>query len=77
MKHNKLFDVIGKLFDVIGTVLLGVGFFFAFLPHTNHVSVGFDGETSNLTHVIIGMVLVVVGLGVLVYNNKALKMWKR
>jgi hypothetical protein len=69
MKHN-------KLFDVIGTVLLGGGFFFALLPHATHVAAGFASETSHLTHIIIGTILIVVSLGVLIYNNKALKIWK-
>lgn len=65
-----------KFLDVIGTVLLGIGFFFAFLPHAFHVSAGFD-EASHLIHVVIGIGLVVIGLGVLVYNNKALKIWNK
>lgn len=69
MKHN-------KFLDIIGTVLLGIGFFFAFLPHVFHVSAGF-GETSHLMHVVVGISLVIIGLGVLVYNNKALKIWNK
>ena len=64
-----------KFLDITGTVLLGIGFFFAFLPHTIHVATGLDNNTAHLEHVIIGMILVVGGLGILAYNNKALKIW--
>lgn len=66
-----------RFLDVVGTVLLGTGFFFAFLPHTTHVAAGFDGETSHLEHIAVGITLVIAGLGVLVYNNKAWKGYKR
>ena len=63
-----------KIFDILGTVLLAIGFFFSFLPHAVHVSSGL--EETHLEHVITGMVLVIIGLGILIYNNKALKIWK-
>ena len=65
-----------NLVDVIGTILLVVGFLLAFLPHATHVAVGLE-ETSHLQHVIFGIALVVVGLGILVYNNKALKLGQK
>ena len=66
-----------KILDVVGTVLLAVGFFFTFIPHAIHVAVGLDAGTSHLKHMIFGMITVVIGLGILVYNNNALKIWKR
>mgnify|MGYP001560465441 FL=1 len=63
-----------KIFDILGTVLLAIGFFFAFLPPAVHVSSGL--EETHLEHVITGMVLVIIGLVILIYNNKALKIWK-
>ena len=62
-----------KAVDAVGTALLIIGFFLAFLPHAVHVTVGLDDETSHLRHVITGMILVVIALGILIYNNKALK----
>ena len=66
-----------RLFDIIGTILLFIGFFLAFLPHALHVKAGLDEGTSHLNHVISGMAIVIIALGILVYNNKALKPIKR
>ena len=63
-----------RLLDVVGTVLLAAGFFLAFLPHAIHTAVGLNEETSHLKHIITGMTAVVVSLGILVYNNKTLKL---
>ena len=68
MKHS-------KLIDVMGTILLFIGFFLAFLPHAFHQKAGFN-ESSHLKHVVYGMITVVISLGILVYNNKALKFQK-
>ena len=54
-----------------------MGFFFAFLPHATHTAVGLDDSTSHLTHVITGIVLVIVSLGILIWNNKALNLPKK
>ena len=70
MKHS-------KIVDVIGTILLVIGMFLAFLPHAVHIAVGLDNETSHAKHVVTGMILVVIGLGILIYNNKALKIQKK
>ena len=64
-----------KILDVAGTILLFIGFFFAFLPHAFHEKAGFS-EQSHLQHVIYGMIAVVVALAILIYNNKALKWLK-
>ena len=60
-----------KIADIAGTILLFIGFFFAFLPHVYHDKIGFS-ESSHLKHVVYGLVTVIAGLGILVYNNKAL-----
>lgn len=65
-----------KLLDAIGTLLLFIGFSLAFLPHAFHTKIGLDDGTSHINHVVIGMVIVVAALGVLVYNNRALKQKK-
>lgn len=66
-----------RLFDIIGTMLLFIGFFLAFLPHALHVKAGLDEGTSHLNHVITGIVLVLTALGILIYNNKALKSFNK
>ena len=66
-KHN-------KVIDIIGTILLLIGFFLAFLPHAVHLAVGLDNGTAHTKHVVYGMVLVVIALGILIYNNNALRL---
>ena len=61
-----------KLLDIIGAILLFIGMFLAFLPHAFHAKAGLDEGTSHLKHVITGIVLVLLGLGILIWNNKAL-----
>ena len=68
MKHN-------KLIDVIATIILGIGMLIAFSSHAFHAKIGLSEETSHVKHVIYGMVTAVIGLGILVYNNNALKTW--
>ncbi len=65
-KHN-------KFLDIAGTILLVIGFFLAFLPHAAHIAVGLDNEISHTEHVVYGMILVVIALGILIYNNNSLK----
>ena len=65
-----------RLVDIIGIAILFIGFFLAFLPHAVHIAAGLNEETSHLKHVIIGIVLVIIALAVLIYNNKALKIIK-
>ena len=65
--------MINKLIDVIGTILLFIGMSLAFLPHALHAAIGLDEKTPHLKHVVTGIILVVVALGILIYNNKALK----
>lgn len=60
-----------KLVDVAGTILLFIGMSLAFLPHALHEKAGLE-ETSHIVHVIVGIFLVLIGLGILIYNNKAL-----
>lgn len=62
-----------KLFDIVGTIILFVGMSLAFLPHALHVKAGLNESTSHIKHVIYGIFLVIIGLVILVYNNKALK----
>ncbi len=59
-----------NLFDAIGIILLAVGFFLAFLPHVAHSLVLGPESGNHLSHVIIGMLLVVIGLVVLIVCNR-------
>ena len=65
-----------RLLDIIGTILLFLGMSLAFLPHALHIRAGFDSEASHLNHVISGLALLAIGLAILIYNNKALKIRK-
>ena len=65
-----------KLLDVIGTIILAAGMLIAFSSHAFHARIGLGDETSHLTHEIYGMAGALLGLGILIYNNKALKFQK-
>ena len=58
-----------KLIEAAGTIILAVGAFFAFLPHAFHAKAGF-AEDTHIKHVVYGIVLVLLGLGVLIYSNR-------
>lgn len=62
-------DIKKTLFGV-GTVILFIGFFFAFLPHTAHTSIGLGSETSHVKHVIIGSILILIGIVILILTEK-------
>ena len=64
-----------KIIDTVGTILLFIGFLLAFLPHAFHAKIGLSEQT-HLKHVITGMILVIIALAILIYNNKALKIQK-
>ena len=66
-----------KAVDVISTIILAIGMIIAFSSHAFHSRIGLSEETSHLKHVIYGMITTVIGLGILIYNNKALKIWHR
>lgn len=57
--------------DGLGIIVMFLGFFLAFLPHTVHTAAGLN-DTPHLEHVITGIILVMVSLGILVWNNNAL-----
>ena len=65
-----------KIVDVIGTVLLLIGMLIAFSSHAFHARIGLSEETSHIKHVVYGMILVIIALAILIYNNKALKFQK-
>ena len=64
-----------KIIDIIGTILLFIGFLLAFLPHAFHAKIGLSEQT-HLKHVVTGIILAVAALGILIYNNNALKIQK-
>ena len=66
MKHN-------KLADIMGTIILAAGMIVAFSSHAFHGKIGLSEDTPHELHVLYGMTAAVIGLGILVYNNKALK----
>lgn len=61
-----------KLIDIAGTIILAIGAFLAFLPHAFHARAGLVEDT-HIRHVVYGIILIVLGLGILVYGNKAMK----
>jgi len=65
-----------KSLDAIGTILLFIGMFLAFLPHAFHARVGL-GEETHTKHIVSGLILMVLGLGILIYNNNALRIWNK
>ena len=65
-----------KIIDATATLILLIGMLIAFSSHAFHSKLGLSEETTHLTHVIYGMITAVIGLGVLIYNNKALKFQK-
>lgn len=62
-----------KLADVLGIMLLFIGFVLAFLPHVFHSRIGLNEATAHTKHVATGIILVVLGLAILIYNNNALR----
>ena len=70
MKHN-------RLADIIGTIVLAAGMLVAFSSHAFHGEIGLSEDTPHELHVLYGMIAAVIGLGILIYNNKALKIWNK
>ena len=66
-----------KIFDVIGTIILAIGMLIAFSSHAFHARIGLGEETSHVNHVVYGMAIALTGLGILIYNNNALKFRKK
>ncbi|HLC59814.1 MAG TPA: hypothetical protein VJJ52_00100 [Candidatus Nanoarchaeia archaeon] len=69
MKHR-------KIVDIVSTLVLGIGMLIAFSSHAFHSKIGFGEETSHIAHVVYGMITAIIGLGILIWNNKALKFQK-
>lgn len=57
-----------RFIDIAGTAILAIGAFLAFLPHAFHAKAGLVEDT-HITHVISGVALIVLGLGILVYGT--------
>ncbi len=55
---------------VTGIILLIIGGFYAFLPHTTHISSGIGFGLTHTTHVIIGVIALIIGIIVLVIGRK-------
>ncbi len=62
-----------KIIDIIGTALLLIGFILAFLPHAFHSRIGLE-DVSHTSHVVTGIILVILAVSILIYNNKSLKL---
>ena len=54
---------------VIGIIVLVIGAFYTFFPHSIHISSGLGFGFSHSVHVIVGIVLLIVG-GVLLWKMK-------
>ena len=54
----------------LGVALLFVGWFYALAPHAFHVQSGLGLGQEHDTHTLEGLVLVVLGLGVLIYDSR-------
>ena len=65
-----------KVVDIISTLILLIGMLIAFSSHAFHERIGLSEETPHGLHVLYGMTTTVIGLGILIYNNKALKFQK-
>jgi len=61
-----------KLVDSIATLILLIGMLIAFSSHSFHGKIGLGEDTDHVKHVAYGMAIAIVGLGIFVWNNKAL-----
>lgn len=64
-----------KLIGLIGTLVLSAGAVMAFLPHAFHSKIGLEDDL-HIGHVTTGVILILLGLGILIYNNNTLKFQK-
>lgn len=55
---------------IIGIILLVIGAFYALLPHSIHISSGIGFSLSHGTHVLTGIVLLVIGIVLLLTGRK-------
>ena len=53
-----------------GVVFLFLGLLWMFLPHTAHTMITGEEEALHIVHTLEGFVLVVIGLGIMVYTDK-------
>ncbi|MBS3145651.1 hypothetical protein J4414_02515 [Candidatus Woesearchaeota archaeon] len=61
-----------KMLYLIGSLILFSGLLWMMLPHVAHVTVLNEEEdpTDHFYHIIQGVVLVPIGLGLMIYSNK-------
>ncbi len=55
---------------IIGIILLLIGAFYTFLPHTTHVSSGIGFGLTHTIHLTIGIIVLIIGIIVLVIGRK-------
>ncbi len=55
---------------IIGIILLLIGAFYAFIPHTTHISSGIGFGLTHTTHVIVGIIALIIGAVVLLIGRK-------
>ena len=60
----------------ISTILMLIGFFIALSPHATHMAADHSSYHSHAKEIIVGLIIGISSLMVLIYNNKALKIWK-
>ena len=58
-----------KISLIIGILLLIVGAFYTFFPHSIHISLGLGFSLTHGVHVSIGVVLLIIG-GVVLWKGK-------
>ena len=55
---------------IIGVLLLIIGAFYTFMPHTIHISSGLGFGLSHTMHLTIGIILLVAGVLLLIVGRK-------
>lgn len=55
---------------IIGIILLLIGGFYTLMPHTVHLSTGLAFGLTHTTHIIIGVIALIIGIIVLLMSKK-------
>ena len=60
-----------KTIYILGSILLFLGLLWMFLPHTTHqVMLNEEEEISPILHILEGVVVAILGLGIMLYGKK-------
>ena len=55
---------------IIGIILIIIGAFYSLMPHTIHISSGIDFGLTHTTHIIIGVIALIIGIVILLIGKK-------